>query len=60
MSRAKENISNDTSTYKVGRGQRPSNHTRRDVKRLSMDSINPNGGTLARDRKPKQSKKLKK
>lgn len=60
MSRGKENISNDTSAFKAGRGQRTSKHTRRDIKKMSMDSINPNGGPLARDRKPKQTKKSKK
>jgi hypothetical protein len=58
MSRGKENISNDTSTFKAGAGQRSSTHTRRDIKKMSMSSINPNGGQSKKS-EGKQSKKSK-
>jgi hypothetical protein len=58
MSRGKENISNDTSSFKPGGGQRPNTHTRRDIKKMSMSSINPNRGPMTRS-KGKKSKKSK-
>jgi hypothetical protein len=58
MSRGKENISNDTSSFKPGGGQRPNTNTRRDIKKKSMSSINPNRGPLTKSM-GKQVKKSK-
>ncbi|MFL5729231.1 MAG: hypothetical protein ACJ75J_07065 [Cytophagaceae bacterium] len=46
MSRAKENISSNPATFKQGAGQRPNTHTRRDIKKMTTDRINPNHGPM--------------
>lgn len=54
MSRGKEKITNDPVTYQGG--QRPNTHTRRDIKKMSTDRVNPNNGPKTRSAKKSMMK----